>query len=258
MLLEEKSKMMDIWNVLDGQNYIKPYMSKIYRLVESQEQIATLGLVNDVYEQGVLEELIESTKQQIAPKLDALHYLLKTPFRYPPLKFGSRFGTTFEQGLFYGSLNINTALAETAYYRFVYMLGPEEPFAQTISSEYSSFSVKIRSDKGIFLDKQPFAIYEPQLTSPISYAETQQLGMDMRKYGVEVFQYVSARDKHKGTNVALFTPNAFLSTRPSQLNTWLCQSNLQEVGFISKEEKDRVVFEKKEFLYKDKFSSPAT
>src|SRR5215218_1602201 len=98
--------MVDIWFKTKGKNYSKPLMGKIFRLVESQEQIATLNLVNNVYEQGILESLLESTKSPLPADTHSLHYLLSTPFRYPPLKYGSRFGTAFERGIFYGSLNI--------------------------------------------------------------------------------------------------------------------------------------------------------
>jgi hypothetical protein len=250
--------MNGIWLNTKGQSQIKPLIGLIYRLVESQEQIATLGLVNNVYEQGVLEDLIETTKSPLPENIESLHYLLKTPFRYPPLKYGSRFGKTFERGLFYGSLNINTALIETAYYRFVYMLGPEIPYDSTISSEYSSFSVKIRCDKGIFLDQSPFSTYESILTSPISYSETQNLGSDMREAGVEAFRYISARDKNKGKNVALFTPEAFFNNKPSKLTTWICQTSINEVGFLSKEDQKRILYRQNDFWVKNEFPSPAT
>ncbi|CDZ76829.1 RES domain protein [Legionella massiliensis] len=250
--------MVDIWLKSEGKNHIKPLMAKIYRLVESQEQIATLGLVNDVYEQGVLEELIESTKTPLPTDTSSLHYLLTTPFRYPPLKYGSRFGTTFEQGMFYGSLNISTALSETAYYRFVYMLGPETPYAHPISNQYTSFSVKVRSDKGIFLDQAPFSRYELVLTSPSSYIETQQLGTNMRESGVEIFQFISARDKDKGKNIALFTPKAFQSKAPAQMTTWLCQTSIEEVGFMAKETQQRTSYVQKNFWVDNSFPSPAT
>lgn len=69
----------DIWLKARGKDQIKPMMAKIYRLVESQEQSATLGLVNTVYEQGVLEEIIESTKSLFPENSHSLHYLLKPP-----------------------------------------------------------------------------------------------------------------------------------------------------------------------------------
>jgi len=250
--------MVDIWLETEGKNNIKPLMAKIYRLVESQEQIATLGLVNNVYEQGVLEDLIESTKSPLLEDTCSLHYLLTTPFRYPPLKYGSRFGTTFEQGIFYGSLHINTALSETAYYRFVYMLGPETPYQHPISNQYSSFSVKVRSDRGIFLDQPPFSKYEATLISPSSYIETQQLGSNIREFEIEIFQYTSARDKNKGKNVALFSPNAFQSKVPAQITTWLCQTSIEEVGFMTKEWQQRVSYTQKDFWVNNTFPSPAT
>jgi hypothetical protein len=250
--------MVDIWSESEGKNHIKPLMAKIYRLVESQEQIATLGLVNSVYEQGVLEELIESTKSPLPEETSSLHYLLTTPFRYPPLKYGSRFGTTFEQGIFYGSLNIHTALAETAYYRFVYMLGPETPYEHPISNQYSSFSVNVRSDKGIFLDQPPFSKYESILISPSSYKETQQLGSKMRDSEVVIFQYTSARDKNKGKNTALLSPTAFQSKVPGQINTWLCQTSIEEVGFMEKEGQQRISYLQKDYWVDNIFPSPAT
>lgn len=250
--------MVDIWLESDGENHIKPLMAKIYRLVESQEQIATLGLVNNIYEQVVLEELIESTKNPLPIDKIPRHYLLTTPFRYPPLKYGSRFGRTFEPGIFYGSLTIQTALSETAYYRFVYMLGPETPYKFPISNQYTSFSAKVRSAKSIFLDQDPFAKYEQILRSPSSYIETQQLGSNMRESGVEIFQFISARDMKKGKNVALFSPSAFQSKVPAQMTAWLCQTSLDEVGFMAKEGTQRISYSQKGFWFENKFPSPAT
>lgn len=250
--------MTDIWLEADGKNHFKSLMAKIYRLVESQEQIATLGLVNNVYEQSVLEELIESTKNPAPTNTRSSDYLLTTPFRYPPLKHGSRFGRTFETGIFYGSLNISTALSETAYYRFVYMLGPETPFKHPIQNQYTSFSVKVRSNRSILLDQPPFSKYESILTSPTSYIQTQQLGSDMRESGVEIFQFISARDKDKGKNVALFTPEAFQSKIPAQKTEWLCQTSIDEVGFMLKGEKQRTLYSQKEFWVDKTFPSPAT
>lgn len=249
--------MANIWPETEGKKKIKPMMASIFRFVESQEQIATLNLVNNVYEQGVLEELLESTKNPVPDTTNSLHYLLKTPFRYPPLKHGSRFGTTFEQGIFYGSLTLPTALAETAYYRFVYMLGPEVPFQSIISSEYTSFSVSVKSESGIFLDETPFTKYESILTSPTSYVDTQQLGFHMRQHGVEIFRYISARDKNKGKNIALFTPKAFHSNKPSKLTTWLCQTSIEEIGFFSKENNQRIMYMQNDFWVDGSFPSPA-
>ena len=249
--------MIDIWNELKGNLHIKPIMLKMFRLVESQEQVATLSLVNNVYEQGILEELIETTKSPFKTYAQNLHYLLKTPFRYPPLKHGSRFGRTFEQGIFYGSLNIHTALSETAYYRFVFMMGPEKPYSSIISSEYTAFSISVKSERSILLDEPPFNAFKEPLMSPTCYQTTQLLGSSMRDSGIEVFRYLSARDKQGGKNIGLFTPDVFCKNKPSNLMQWFCQTSIDEVGFLAQDEKTRVMFKLKDFLINDKFPSPS-
>lgn len=70
----------------------------VVRLVESQEQIATHRLVATLARQAQLEALLERTKPPLRPGTDGLHYLLATPFRYPPLPNGSRFGCAASQG----------------------------------------------------------------------------------------------------------------------------------------------------------------
>ncbi len=249
--------MLNLWEEANGQNEIKPMLATICRLVESQEQAATLSLVQNVYEQGILEDLLETTKSELPSATESLHYLLKTPFRYPPLQHGSRFGNTFETGIFYGSLSILTALAETAYYRFVYMLGPETPFSGVISSELTEFSVKIMSDRAILLDQPPFSNYETILTSPVSYSTTQFLGSRMRAAGVEAVRYISARDKDLGKNVAIFTPKAFYSSKPNHFAGWLCHTSVKEVGFIAKESNMRLSYSQQQFWVGNHFPSPA-
>ena len=82
----------ELWRECRGEQAIAPLRGKLVRLVESQEQVATLQLVDTLEEQALLEELIETSKPHLPPSSETLHYLLKTPFRYPPLRWGSRFG----------------------------------------------------------------------------------------------------------------------------------------------------------------------
>ncbi len=248
---------MDIWQAVDGKAHIKPLIANIHRLVESQEQIATLSLADDIYAQGILEELLETSKAPDEYRHSNLHYLLKTPFRYPPLTYGSRFGSTYEQGIFYASMHISTALAETAYYRFVFMAGPEIPYEHVISSEYTAFTIAVKTEKAMLLDQWPFDAYEAILTSPISYQATQTLGSNMRQHEVSLFRYISARDKSKGKNIGVFTPDVFCKQKPSHLTQWLCQSKFQEVGFISLEDNSRFLFKQEDFWEDGKFPSPA-
>src|SRR5436305_1171893 len=85
-------------------------------LAAAQHRTATRKLVESDAEQHVLESLLEATKPP-APEVHRLHYLLSTPFRYPPLPRGSRFESRWAPGVWYGSDALPTALAEVAYYR---------------------------------------------------------------------------------------------------------------------------------------------
>ena len=109
--------MSEIWRQCKGERHIRPLQGRLVRLVESQEQVATLQLVDTLEEQALLEELLESSKPPVPADAEPLHYLLKTPFRYPPLRWGSRFGRRHEPSLFYAALKLETAMAESAYYR---------------------------------------------------------------------------------------------------------------------------------------------
>ena len=249
--------MGNIWDEMDGKQYITPIMATIHRVVEDQEEAATLSLVNNIEEQGILEELLETSKPKKPEEHDDLHYLLITPFRYPPLQYGSRFGSTFEPSLFYGALNISTALAETAYYRFVFMSGMVEPYTDNILMTYSSYTVGINTAHGVFLNQQPFDAFEKIITSPKYYSDTQKLGTSMRKANVEAFQYISARDPERGINVALFTPIAFQSKKPISLERWICNITNEEIGFISNDNHKRLSFNRDAFLVDGLIPAPA-
>ena len=53
---------MDIWQLCDGERQVRPLRGKLLRMVESQAQVATLQLVDNLAEQTLLEELLESSK----------------------------------------------------------------------------------------------------------------------------------------------------------------------------------------------------
>ena len=114
----------DIWMQCGGASNIGPLRCECFRVVEDQHVSSTFKLVDSMEEHELLEELLDAFKP--APpdaECTQLHCLLYTPFRYPPLRHGSRLGRASERGIWYGSLSIETALCETAYYRFVFLDG---------------------------------------------------------------------------------------------------------------------------------------
>jgi len=192
-------------------------------VVEAQHVVATRKLVDSDAEQQLLEELIERVKPSLPaePEFQGLHYLLATPFRYPPLRHGSRFGSRGERGLWYGGEALRTAFAEAAYYRLVLLEGTEADLDPVVV-DLSAFRARVRSERGVDLTQEPFAAHEAEISSPVSYAASQVLGREMRAAGVEAFRYRSARDVGGGTNLGLFTPRAFASRRPDSPQTWYC------------------------------------
>jgi len=132
----------EIWAACSARAERVPLAGVVYRLVESQEQVATNSLVRTLAEQALLEDLIESSKPRHSATTSGLHYLLATPFRYPPLPWGSRFGSRFEPGLFYGARSVGTTLAECAYYRFVFWSGMATPPPQPLNTSHTMFNAR--------------------------------------------------------------------------------------------------------------------
>ena len=231
---------------------------ELLRLVESQEEVATLGLVDTLSEQRRVERLLEQAKPPLMPGTGHLHYLLAAPFRYPPLTYGSRFGTRREPGLFYGSLTLPALLAETAYYRFVFWAGmASPPPSGKLTTQHNVFTADYRSERGLRLQAPPFARFRALLTSPDSYEATQQLGRHMRAAGIEAFEYGSARDASGGINVALYAPQALASVRPKQVTSWLTETRAETVTFSERGSKDVTSFPLEQFLVAGSLPLPA-
>ena len=210
----------DIWTQCGGSSEIRPLESHPWRAVEAQHQIATRKLVESDEAQHLLEEILERYKPPLADGA-ALHYLLFTPFRYPPLPHGSRFGTRQERGIWYGSDELRTSFAEVAYYRLLFLDGTDADLGP-LSADLTAYQVPLKTTRGVDLTALPFARFRSSLASKTTYAATQRLGAAMRDAGVEAFRYRSARDAEGGLNVGVFSPRAFASRRPRGLQTWRC------------------------------------
>ena len=92
-----------------------------WRVVEAQSNVSTMKLSDTQEEQDALERLIEQTKPFIPEECRHLDVLLFTPFRYGPYPFASRFRRTgATEGVFYGAEHLDTAIAETVFYRLLF------------------------------------------------------------------------------------------------------------------------------------------
>ena len=220
-------------------------IGRLYRIIESQEEVATRSLVDSLQKQEILENLLEQSKPARLPGSEHLHYLLATPFRYPPLPWGSRFGGTAETGIFYGSKTVDTVLSEAAYYRLLFLNDMELAPIGPVTSYHQVFSAKYCADPGVRLQAEGWQEYWPQLTAATEYRFCQQLGAQMRNCGVQGVEAPSARalcagiaelpiTGVEGINVALFDPQALLRRPPTIEAEVTAESTQDSVSFLVK------------------------
>lgn len=222
---------IDIWAQCNGIRYFSLLNQEAWRIIESQEITATRKLVDSLDEQIILEEMIEANKPPILHAYLDYHPLLYTPFRYPPLKFGSRFGKKTEASLWYGSLTRGTAMAEKAFYKLNFLRASAANYENVLEG-LTAFTTQIKTK--LELIDPPFSQYSTEISSPNSYATSQLLGTSMRNAGVLAFNFLSARDPNQGANIALFSPEAFLHKKPNanSFESWQCIANKNRVDFI--------------------------
>lgn len=224
--------MSRLWQSAGGPDAIGPISGTLVRMVESQEQVATARLVRSLDRQAVLEDMLESTKPALPASAARLGYLLAAPFRYPPLRHGSRFGTRHEPGIFYGSLTMPTLLAEVAYYRFLFWHDMAVAPARSLTTQHTVFAARYATKHGARLQAPRFEAQRKTLRHRSDYRATQALGAAMRDAGVEAFEYPSARDPDAGVNFGLFSPAALAETRPHRQESWIAETAADAVTFV--------------------------
>ena len=248
-----------IWTRCAGDSELRALRLSPWRVVEAQHQISTRKLVDSAEEQVLLEELIDRVKP---PALTGghLHYLLFTPFRYPPLRHGSRFGGRHECGIWYGSVHRRTAFAEVAYYRLLFLEGTHSMLG-TLTTQLTAFTVRMRSANSVDLVSSPFDAHRRAIASPARYASSQALGHDMRTAGVELFRYPSARDLAPGggVNVGAFVPTVFGAATPHGFETWYCTAEREKVEITKGDyaRRETFTFPRRQFLVGGTLPAPA-
>jgi hypothetical protein len=246
-----------IWTRCAGDSELRALRLAPWRVVESQHQVSTRKLVDSANEQALLEELIDQVKP---PDLTGgrLHYLLFTPFRYPPLPHGSRFAARRERGVWYGSTHRRTAFAELAYYRLLFLEGTHAILG-TVTTPLTAFQASVRTARGVDLVAPPFDAHRRAIASPTSYGASQALGTAMRAAGVEAFRYPSARDAEPGINVAAFAPTVFGHAKPTSLESWHCAASRSRVDVTRGDYFARGTFSfpREQFLVQGRLPAPA-
>jgi hypothetical protein len=222
----------------------------VLRLVQQQGIDSLAPLVDNLDQLARLETLVEASKppapeeqRQDTPR----HLLLVSPFRYPPLRHGSRFGSRQERGLFYGSRCRQGALVEGAYYGLLFWEGMVKPPPGPIRRRQTLFSVLIGSKRGRMLQELYDPAVQAALGHPSHYGPTQRLGSWMREGGVEAFEYLSARSRQPLVQVGVFSPSALRSTPFDQLDL-TAEIRSDQATFLSHDDGLVHAFPRQEFL----------
>ncbi|MDB5764526.1 MAG: hypothetical protein JWQ21_3521 [Herminiimonas sp.] len=190
----------------------------LWRAVEAQHRISTMVLVDTLDEQALLENILDASKPALQADQNRLHWLLFTPFRYPPLPSGSRFRGPTDPGVFYGAESRETACAELGYWRWRFLIdSPDlnaiDPMPQTLfKTPVSGLTIDLR--------QPPLSKKRTQWTDPVNHAHCQQLAQQARNEHIRIIRYESVRDPRARGCAAVLSHAAFAASKPSETETW--------------------------------------
>jgi len=202
---------------------IAPSSGQVWRIVENQEEAATRRITRSADEQSRLEELLDQNKPAYLPGTEQLHWLLKTPFRYPPLRHGSRFGTAFSPGILYGSRELSTAMTESAVYLWLFRAAPAKlgPL-ERICDGRTAIQFSISHDKVSDLTTAAARPHRHKICAPDDYTFSQALGNRLRHNDTAAIWFHSARAK-VGINCAVMDPQAIPDGTEPTAQHWQLQ-----------------------------------
>ena len=191
----------------------------LWRAVEAQHVVSTMALVDSIEEQHVLERLLEAAKPPVPAAASHLHWLLFTPFRYPPPAGGSRFRGGNDPGVFYAADEIRTACAELGYWRWRHL--QDSPAISAMPAKPQTvFQVRIETAT-VDLRTKPFVRERKHWTESHIYSRCQSFGRTARNAGIGAIRYESVRDpEHEGC-CAVLSPAAFVPPVPFEQQTWM-------------------------------------
>ena len=178
-----------------------------------------MALVDTLGEQQTLERILDDAKPPVPAEGRKLHWLLFTPFRYPPPPGGSRFRGPNDPGVFYGADEIRTACAELGYWRWRH-LGESPTQSSMPVKPQTVFRAQVAAT-AVDLRRSPFDAARAQWIHGDDYAACQALARTARDGRVGVLRYASVRDPQHAGCGAVLTPGAFGRSGPLEQQTWM-------------------------------------
>jgi hypothetical protein len=196
---------------------------RAWRVVEAQHKVSTAKLTDNTDEQKILEDLVEETKPAIPEECRHLDFLLSTPFRYdPPRARGSRFRRACRTpGVFYAAENVDTAIAETCFWRLLFYAESPQTSWPGDAGEFTAFSADYATDAAIDLTLAPFTDRSKFWAHLTQYDKCQELADLCRDAGIGLIRYASVRDPQHKLNLALLNCSTFARSKPNeQRQSW--------------------------------------
>ena len=192
---------------------------RAWRAVEAQHVASTLRLTeNDAGAQDLLERILEESKPVLPEEARGLHYLLATPFRYPPLPHGSRFRSAADPGVLYAAIEKQTACAEMGYWRWRFVRD-SEGLREIAAAPQTLFQLGAAGD-GIDLRLGMLARRSSTWMDRESYVATQALARAARGKAMALVIYASVRDPEHGPCVAVLDARALRPRKSLAMETW--------------------------------------
>ena len=224
---------LPMWTPSALRSEARTLAGEAWRVVEYQHRYSTERLTDSQAEQELLEDIIEASKPPYPPEAEHLDYLLKTPFRYDaPYPHGSRFRRAYtSEGVFYGAEKLPTALAETAFYRLLFLSLASTEIIPARPIMHTAFAVDYQTFQGIDLTQPLLVQNRDTWVNLVHYEASQALAEIARKADMDVIRYESVRDLEQGCNLALLTPRVFCSVKPKTYQTWSSSIKPSEVHF---------------------------
>jgi hypothetical protein len=98
---------------------VRAYRGRVIRVVEGQHQMSTNRLAGNAADQAHPEAFADNVKPHLPEAARRLPWLLASPFRYPLGRPSRLRAADVLPGIFFAAEDVETALAETAYWRLV-------------------------------------------------------------------------------------------------------------------------------------------
>lgn len=200
---------------------------QVWRAVEAQHQVATMSLVDNLDEQLLLEQMLETSKPPL-PQTASTDYLLTTPFRYTSA-YPSRFRRPNESGVWYGAEDLSTACAEVGYWRWRFLMDSAGLDGKEVRAELTIFQARVHG-QCLDLTAPPWNALERVWSHPTDYRGCHSLAEQARTGGVHWLRYRSVRWP-KGMCAAALSPTALDRPHPERIQTWRCRISAEQLHF---------------------------